>query len=160
MQQRVIVNKGKRFLVNVATEESGVGAGFAEGQLVLKSITDKFWYVITDSGSVSNVAPFVSQSQLSYYGTSSFYDINYPYQLLQANNNNKYAVYLSGTAPAATLVVSQSAYTGSAEAKPYLLLQNITDRNYYRSYLSASGTTITLVTSQTVVSQSWVHPIF
>ena len=159
MQQRTVISNGKRLLVNVATDD-GVGAGFAEGQLVLKSTTDKFWYVITASGSYNNVAPFVSQSQLAHFGTSSYFDINYPYQLLQADNGKTYAIFLNGTAPAAALVVSQSAYTGSAQPKPYLLLQNITDHNYYRAYLHAVGASISLVTSQTVVSASWVHPIY
>ena len=159
MQQRTILNNGKRYIVNCPTED-GIGAGFALGQLVLKSITDNYWYVITCSGSIANVIPFVSQSVLSYYGTSSFYDINYPYQLLQADNNNTYALYLSGSSPTAALVVSQSDYTGSAYPKPYLLLQNITDFNYYRTSLHASGSTISLVTDQTVVSASYVHPIY
>lgn len=159
MQKRTVLSGGKTYIVNVASDD-GVGAGFAVGQLVLKSTTDLFWYVITASGSNSNVTSSVSQSRLTYYGTSSFYDINYPYQLLSATNGKKYAVFLTGTAPTATLTISQSAYTGSADAKPYLLLQNITDGNYYRAYLSASGATVTLAVNQTIISSSWVHPIY
>lgn len=159
MQQKIVVNNGKKYIVNVSSDD-GVGAGFALGQLVSKSITDRYWYVVVASGSNNNVTASVSQSRLDYFGTSSYYDINYPYQLLQATNGNTYALYLSGSAPNASLVISQSAYTGSAYPKPYLLLQNITDRNYYRAYLSASGTTITLSVNQTIVSASWVHPIY
>lgn len=160
MQKRIIINNGKKYLVNVATDTGGVGAGFSVGQLVVKSITDRYWYVVVASGSTNQVSASVSQSQLTYYGTSSFYDINYPYQLLTANNGNKYALYLSGSAPSATLIVSQSAFTGSADGKPYLLLQNITDKNYYRAYLSSSVATVTLKVDQTMISQSWVRPIY
>ena len=159
MQKRTVLSGGKRYLVNVATDD-GIGAGFAVGQLVVKSISDRYWYVVVASGSANNVIASISQSRLEKFGTSSYYDINYPYQLLRATNNKTYALYLNGSAPAASLVVSQSAYTGSAEPKPYLLLQNITDKNYYRAYLSASGATISLAVNQTVVSASWVHPIY
>lgn len=159
MQKRTVLSGGKRYLVNVATDD-GIGAGFALGQLVVKSISDLYWYVVVASGSANNVTTSISQSKLETFGTSSYYDINYPYQLLAATNGNTYAVYLSGSAPNASLIISQSAYTGSAEPKPYLLLQNVTDRNYYRAYLSASGATISLSVNQTVISASWVHPIY
>jgi len=159
MQQKVIINKGKRYLVNVPTDD-GVGAGFAIGQLVLKSISDKFWYVAMSSGSAGSVITFVSQSQLTSFGTSSYYDQNYPYQLLGATNGNTYALYLSGSDPNASLVVSQSAYTGSSQPKPNLILQNITDYNYYTARLNASASIITLVVDQTTISQSYVHPIY
>ena len=50
MQQRIVVNNGKRYLVNVATDDEGVGAGFAVGQLVLKSNTDKRSGMVIASG--------------------------------------------------------------------------------------------------------------
>lgn len=159
MQKRTVINGGKKYLVNVATDD-GIGAGFALGQLVVKSVSDLYWYVVVASGSANNVTASISQSRIEKFGTSSYYDINYPYQLLRATNGNIYGLYLSGSAPTATLRISQSAYTGSAEPKPYLLLQNVTDGNYYRAYLSASGATITLSVNQTVVSASWVHPIY
>lgn len=160
MQRRIVVSKGKSYLVNAASNDDGVGAGFAVGQLTLKSISDDYWYIITASGSYNNVIAFVSQSQLTSFGTSSYYDINYPYQLLSSTNGNTYAVYLSGSVPSASLVISQSVYTGSAYPKPYLLLQNKTDMNYYSAYLSSSVTTTSLIINQTMVSQSWVNPIY
>lgn len=162
MQQITRIHNGKRFLVNVATDD-GVGAGFAVGQLVVKSYTDKFWYVVTASGSNGAVVPFVSQSRLTSFGTSSYYDQNYPYQLLNAvsqSQSRSYAVFLTGTQPTATLTVSQSAYTGSAQPKPYLLLQNITNGQYYRAFLTYTGNTVSLAVNQTLISSSWVHPIF
>ena len=185
MQQRIVVNNGKRYLVNVATDDEGVGAGFAVGQLVLKSNTDGNWYVATASGSAGNVVFFVSQSALgftsgkswnqgnytaSYTLAPSFYEQNFPYQIVASTDGNAYAIYLTGTAPACTLVVSQSAYgkafiTNSMNAviplaKPNLLLQNITNGDYYMASLSSSLGTTTLVVSQNAISQSWVHSIY
>ena len=65
-QQRTVINKGKRLLVNCPSIDDGVGAGFATGQLVMKSMTDGKWYVVTASGSAGNVQLFVSQSALPF----------------------------------------------------------------------------------------------
>lgn len=159
MQQRVVVNNGKRYIVNTVGWEDGVGAGFPLGALVMKSITDKFWYIIYASGSANDVSASVSQSALSF-PTESYFDQNYPYQLLGFDATSSYVVYLSGSAPNTALVVSQSRFTGSSEPKPSLLLQNITDGNYYTAYLSASAGAIGLFVNQTMVSASWVNPIY
>ena len=159
--QRFIQNKGKTYLVNVPSLDEGVGAGFAVGQLVMKSGTDSYWYVTSASGSAPNAIPYVSESKLTYYGTSSYYDINYPYQLLGCADGNTYQLFLTGSAPNAGLVVSQSIYaTGSNYAKPYLILQSITDNNYYTFGLTASAGVISLVGGTTMISQSWIHPIY
>lgn len=184
MQQRTVVSNGKRYLVNVATDD-GVGAGFAVGQLVLKSATDGKWYVATASGSAGSVVTFVSQSALgftsgpsysqgnntaSYVMSPSFFEQNFPYQLVASTDGNAYAIYLTGTAPAVTFVVSQSAYgpayiTSSTKAiidlaKPYLLLQNISNGDYYKASLSTNLGVTTLSVSQAAISQSYVHPIY
>jgi hypothetical protein len=175
MQQIYRKSKGKTYLVNVATSDDGIGAGFAMGQLVMKSVTDNYWYVTTASGSAPSPTIYVSESKLTYFSASftsstypyspnSFFDQNYPYQLVQANNGLNYAIYLSGSAPSASVVVSQSAWTGSSQGKPYLILQSISDSNYYifglSASLSASVPVITLVPQPQMVSQSWVHPIY
>lgn len=185
MQQRTIISKGRRFLVNTATADDGVGAGFATGQLVMKSATDGMWYVVTATGASPTAAVTVSQSALPYASgweikqnevTSSFlpapsyYEQNFPYQIVASNNGLAYAVYLTGTAPTVTVVVSQSAWgpsyvTNSLNAvidiaKPYLLLQSVTDGNYYCAGLTTTLGVTTLVVNQNMVSQSWVHPIY
>ena len=174
MQQRVVLNKGKRFLVNVATaDDGGVGAGFAVGQLVLKSNTDNNWYIATASGSAGSVVSFVSQSSLAFPTGSdgtSYYNQNYAYQLVASSDGNAYAIYLTGTPPSVTFVVSQSAYGKSFIttsynaiidlAKPYLLLQNISNGDYYQASLSTSAGVTTLSINQNAISQSWVHPIY
>lgn len=186
MQQRLIKSKGKTYLVNcTAWDDSGVGAGFSIGQLVLKSNTDGLWYVITCSGSVGTVTLAVSQSALpftsgpiyqqsnvtaSIVGYMDFYEQNFPYQILSSNDGNAYAVYLTNTAPSVTFVVSQSAYgpayiTNSYGAivqmsKPFLLLQNITTGDYFQAGLTTTGGVTSISVNQTVISQSWVHPLY
>lgn len=171
MQQRTVISNGKRFIVNCADYDEGVGAGFAVGQLTLKSYTDLYWYVLNASGSVGSVVMKVNTGSLTSFGTSSYYDLNFPYQLLGSNDGNVYQIYLVGSGSGATLTVSQSMYqsgsfiTSSTGAvidigKPYLFLQNETDGNYYRAYLSSSGGTTSLVVNQTIISQSWIHPIY
>lgn len=162
MQQRIVVNKGKKYIVNcVGWEDMGIGPGFAVGQLTLKSYTDLYWYIVSASGSVGTASVYVSQSVLTAFGTSSYYDQNYPYQLLYSTDGNTYQVYLSGSAPNATVMVSQSMWaTGSYirnwqnaiidTAKPYLYLQSITDGNFYTFYLSSSEGTTYLVSDQGV----------
>ena len=184
MQTRTIINKGCRYIVNVPTDD-GVGAGFAVGQLVLKSMTSNQWFVATASGSAGLVVTYVSQSALgftsgpsytqgnntaSYVMAPSFYEQNFPYQLVASTDGNAYAIYLTGTAPTVTFVVSQSAYgkafiTTSYNAvidlaKPYLLLQNISNGDYYRASLSTTLGTTTLSVNQNAISQSWVRPIY
>lgn len=185
MQKRTVVNNGKRYLVNVPGWEDGIGAGFAVGQLVMKS-TDGLWYITTASGSAPNAIAFVSTASLPFQSGSiwtqndytasvapwpSFYEQNFPYQIVGANDGKGYQVYLTGTAPSTALAVSQSAIYPNAYitnslgavidiAKPYLLLQSITDFNYYRAYLLNTAGTITLEIDQVMVSQSWVRPIY
>jgi hypothetical protein len=185
MQVRTVISNGRRFQVNVATNDDGIGAGFATGQLVMKSATDGKWYVVETSGSAP-AALYVSQSALpfaatgpawtqgnntaSYSTTTTFFEQNFPYQIVASNNGNAYAVYLTGTPPAVTVTVSQSAYgpafiTSSqgaviATAKPYLLLQNITTGDYFYAGLTTLAGVTSISVNQTVVSQSWVRPIY
>ena len=165
MQQRVVISNGKRYLVNVPTED-GIGAGFALGQLVMKNTADAYWYIISATGAAGTAAVKL-QSTASAFGTSSYFDINSPFQLLASTDSNTYQVYLNG----GSLVVSQSMYaTGSYitasnnalfyTAKPYLLLQSETDGNYYKAYLSSSGGTTTLKVDPSIISQSWVTPLY
>jgi hypothetical protein len=166
-----VVNNGRRYLVNVATDD-GIGGGFAAGQLVMKS-SDGQWYIVTASGSAGSIATSVNQTPLSYITGSdgtNYYDQNFPYQLLASSDGNAYAVFLDGTAPTATLTVSQSAYgkayiTNSLGAvfdiaKPYLLLQNVSNGDYYYAGLGTSGGTTTLSVNQYGVSQSLVNPVY
>lgn len=185
MQQRTVISNGKRLLVNVATNDDGIGAGFSVGQLVMKSATNGNWYVVTTSGSAP-ASLYVSQSALpftatgpawtqgeataSYTMTTTFFEQNYPYQLVASSDGNAYAVYLTGNEPNVVVTVSQSAWgkafiTSSdnaviALAKPYLLLQNMTDGNYYTAQLATSLGTTTISVVQTCISQSWIHPIY
>lgn len=185
MQQRTIISNGKRLLVNVATNDDGIGAGFSVGQLVLKSTTDGKWYVVTTSGSApaalyvtQSALPFTATGQVwhqgeataSYQVVPTFFEQNWPYQIVASNDGNAYAVYLTGNPPNVVVTVSQSAYskayitssTGAVIdiAKPYLLLQNISNGDYYYAGLTTALGTTTIAVNPTVVSQSWVKPLY
>ena len=186
MQQVRVKSNGKNYLVNVSSgDDMGVGAGFAVGQLVLKSYTDSKWYMVRASGSAGTVQMVVSQSALPFtngpiyqqYNTTAsivgymdFFEQNYPWQIVASNNGLAYQVYLTGTAPNVTLVVSQSAY-GKAfittsmnavipTAKPQLFLQNISDGNYYNAGLTTNAGVTTMMVNQSYVPQNLVHPIY
>ena len=166
-----VVNNGRRYLVNVADDE-GVGSGFAVGQLIMRNFTDNRWYIVTSSGSAGSVSASVNQTPLSYITGSdgtSYFDQNYPYQLVSSDDGNAYAVYLNGTGPV-TFTISQSAYGQAFTttslgavfniAKPHLLLQNITTGDYYKIGLNTSGSATSMSVSQTVISQSWITPLY
>ena len=167
-----VVNNGRRYLVNVADDE-GVGFGFAAGQLVMRSATDNQWYVAGASGSAGSVSASVIQTPIAYITGSdgtSYYNQNFPYQLVASNDGNAYAVFLTGTAPNVTFTVSQSAYgkayiTNSKGAtidiaKPNLLLQNISTGDYYYIGLNTSGSAVSMSVNQNGISQSLVIPIY
>ena len=123
MIQRVVKSNGKTYLVNCAGgDDMGIGPGFAIGELVMKSATDGQWYMVMSSGSVGNITVYVNQTPLgftagpsytqgvntaSYVMAPSFYEQNFPYQLLAAPNGNAYAVYLTGTAPNVVVAISK-----------------------------------------------------
>ena len=141
----------------------GIGAGFPVGQLVLKDVSDNRWYVSQVSGSIGSASIYVS-SPLTLFGTSSYYDNNFPFQLVAGPGNNVYAVYLS----ASTVVVSQSIYSTTASitdvygavhdlCKPSLLFQNISTGDYHNASLATSASVIVLQINQTAISASWIH---
>ena len=172
MQQMTVVNNGRRYLVNVATDD-GIGSGFAVGQLVMKSLTDNQWYIVNSSGSAGSVSASINQTPLPFITGSdgtSYYDQNLPYQTVTSTDGNSYAVYLTGTAPNVAFTVSQSAY-GKAYvttslgavfyiAKPFLMLQNVSNGDYYYIGLNTSGSAVSMSVNQNAISQSLVHPIY
>ena len=136
------------------------------GSINLKDVGDNQWYSVQVSGSSPNAIPFVNPTPLSF-GTSSYYDQNYPYQLLAGSDGNVYKLELS----ASTLVVSQSIYSTPAfvidvrgaviyTCKPSLLFQSITDGDFYGASIELSGSEMALVVSQTVISQSLIKSIY
>ena len=142
-----------------------IGSGFPIGTVLMKSVDDSNWYLMTASGSAGSVDVYVSQSALPF-AAGSFFEQNWPYQIVASNDGNAYCIYFDGTAPNVSLVVSQSAYgkayiTNSRNAvidlsKPNLLLKNITDGNYYRASLGTDGGTTSLTMSQAMISSSWI----
>ena len=156
MQTLTITNGGKRYRVNVPTED-GVGPGFPIGSLVMKSPDNNSWFIITSSGSMASATAsvYVSQSALSFITGSdgtNYYDQNFPYQLLAAPDGYAYAVSLTGSIPNITAIVSQVAWgksyiTNSQNAiidtaKPSLSLQSISDGSYNVLSLGMSGSNV------------------
>ncbi len=184
-QQRYVKSKGKTYLVNTPTLDDGIGAGFAVGQLVMKNVTDGKWYVTYTSGSSPSASLYVSQSALpfasgpiyqqyantaSIVGYMDYFEQNFPFQIVASNNGLAYQTYLNGTTPNVQIVVSQSAYCSASiidyrgavimTSKPFLLLQSVTDGNYYQAGLTTTGGVTSLTVHQTLISQSWIHPVY
>jgi hypothetical protein len=143
-----------------------IGSGFPIGTVLMKSVDDSNWYLMTASGSAGSVDVYVSQSALPF-AAGSFFEQNFSYQIVASNDGNAYCIYLDGTPPNVSLVVSQSVY-GPAFikndrnavidlSKPNLLLKNISDGNYYVGSLNTTGGTTSLTMSQAVISQSWIR---
>lgn len=156
MNKRVIISNGKKYLVTVPSyggaDEAGVGPGVATGTLWMTS-TDGKWYSIAVTGNAGSVAIQVNQTALTYR------DNSLGYQLLLADDGKTYAVFLSGVPNSVTFTVSQSAFTGTANPKPDLLFQNVTDGNYYMVTLHNNAGTIQTLINQTAISSSRIHSI-
>lgn len=141
MIKKVVIKNGKKYIVNTTTWEDvgggdfGVGPGGAIGTAWMQS-TDKNWYAVKVSGSLSASVVNVNQTTIGYQ------DNSLGSQLLACDDGKKYLVYLTGVPNAVTFTVSQSAYNGTTDPKPDLLLQSITDSNYYMLYLHNSASVI------------------
>jgi len=141
MKQRVVVNKGRKFIVNVpGGTDDGVGPGCPVGVAWLQDETGA-WYSVQLtglSGSLSYLITAIPAESQSVGMNSN----DYGFQLLQANDGLPYQVYIDSAGP--TLVVSQSVAPFSDTGKPYLFLQSVTDGAYY--YVGAtSGSGVSLV---------------
>lgn len=154
MIKRVIINNGKKYIVNcVGGSEDGVGAGCPSGVAWLADNTGSWFSVqLTGmSGSLSfSTTPISAISQSVGMNSNDF-----PFQIVQANDGKNYQVSI--VAGSVVISQTQSAYQSS---KPYLFLQSKTDSAYY--YVSAKNTsgTITLVINDnTRMDGSLVHPL-
>ena len=148
MQRRVVISKGKRFLVNAPSWGDGVGPGASIGTLWM-SEGSASWFAVSVTGHGS------ASLQVSASAFPNYTDNSLGYQLLAANDGRSYFIYLRGTPP--SLQVSQSAYTGSASPKPNLLLQSTTDSNFYPVYLQNNAGVISLVVSPNYISSSLIY---
>lgn len=133
MQQRVIVNKGKRFIVNCPSSED-VGPACEPGTLWMQS-TDLKWYAVNLTGtSASNdLAFYINQTPLNWESVGGQ---DFGYQLLACVDNTcSYQVYLSGSAGDVTCSIAQTPWAHDQwNAKPYLLLTSLTDGYFYPVY--------------------------
>ena len=136
MQRRIVVNNGKKYLVNAPFSEE-VGSLAPMGTLWMQSITDNKWYSVNLTGtSASNdLALYVNQTPLTWESPGQ----DFGYQLLYCyENGNVYQTYLSGSAGNVTMSISQTPWSSNFDYKPYLLLQSLTD-NYFYTVSAKSG---------------------
>jgi hypothetical protein len=155
MIKRIIINKGKKYIVNCVggVDEQGIGAGCPSGVAWLSDNTGS-WFSVQLTGTSGSL----SLSTTAIPATSQSVGMNandFPFQIVQANDGLNYQVSIV----AGSVVISQtpSAYNSS---KPYLFLQSKTDSAYY--YVSAKNTagTITLVINDnTRMDGSLVQPL-
>lgn len=133
MQQRTIVNNGKRYIVNCPSAED-VGPACEAGTLWMQS-TDLNWYSVNLTGtSASNdLAFYVNQTPLTWQSVGGQ---DFGYQLLACiDNTASYQVYLSGSAGGVTCSIAQTPWAyDQLNCKPYLLLSSITDGYFYPVY--------------------------
>lgn len=155
MQRKIVVNKGKKYIVNVIGWDDGVGPGAPVGTLWMQS-TDGNWYSINASGSTGtgDLSVLVNQTSIGWQPPGP----DYGYQLIACDDGHTYAVYLTGTSPLVTFTVSQSAYTGSSDPKPYFYFYSITDGNYYVVGLHNTSGSIQTTTNQGGPSTSSIVP--
>ena len=145
--QRTVINKGKKYRVNVA-DFDGVGPSSDFGTLWMQS-TDLNWYAVNVSGSGLPATIYINQTPLTW---QSIGGQDFGYQLLYcADNGNVYKTYLSGSAGNVTMSISQTPAPSNLDYKPYLLLKSITDGFSYPVY--AKSGSIYLFTDTN-------HPIF
>lgn len=155
MQKRIIINKGKRYIVNVVGGDEGIGAGCPSGTVWLQ---DEFgaWYSVQLtglSGSLSfsiTAIPAISQS----VGMNSN---DYGFQIVQADDTYNYQTSITSSGP--TVIISQTA-SGFQSSKPFLFLQSVTDSTYY--YVSAvndAGTIKLVINDNSAIAGSLVQPL-
>ena len=157
MIKKIVIRNGKKYIVNSPSWDDGAGDGYDYGigsggplGTLWMSLSGS-WYTMNASGSSGSVTTFINQTTTSYKDNSS------GYQLLSADNGNSYFVYLTGTSNNAIFTISQSAYTGSANPKPNLLLQSTTNGNFYTITLHNSASVITPLVNQNYISSSQIR---
>jgi len=137
MIKRIVLKKGKKYIVNCVGWEDGIGPGGPSGTLWMKS-TDGNWYAVSITGTNPSATIYINQSPLQYYG-NNFQTNDLGYQLLNGSGGNIYQIYLSGNAGSVTINVNLVPVLGVGNGKPYFNLQSITDTAYYQVYLNASN---------------------
>lgn len=135
MIQKIVINNGKKYVVNAPGWNDDVGPGAPTGVLWLKSITDSMWYEVKLTGS-----PASSFSVNPTPLTLSTNDLGY--QLLQSTNGNVYQVYLSGSGAGVTVLLNTSPWPVDDDFKSNLFLQSKTDGFGYS--VVVQGTTLTI----------------
>lgn len=150
MQQRIIINKGKKYRVNVVGNDDGVGSATQPGTLWMKS-TDGLWYAVTLSGSSASAALVVNQTPLNWVSPGGQ---DFGYQLVYNYADGKaYQVFLSGSAGGVAVSASLTPWSNPTDYKPYLFLKS-TDGYFYRVGINSGS--ISLVVNQN--SKTLLYP--
>ena len=126
MHRRTIINKGKKYIVNCVGFDDAIGSGGSIGTLWMKS-TDENWYSVNVSGISGSASISINQNPLLWHSPGQ--DVGN--QLLLCDDGNSYVLYLTGTSPFVSFNITQVPFPGSAQPKPDLLLQSVTDGNFY-----------------------------
>ena len=128
MQKRIVINNGKKYIVNCPSSED-VGPACEPGTLWMQS-TDLLWYAVNLTGtSASNdLGIYVNQTPLAWESVGGQ---DFGFQLL-TYSSSVYQVYLSGSAGDVTCSIAQTPwFGGNSDGKPYLLLSSLTDGYFY-----------------------------
>jgi len=155
MQKRVIINKGKKYIVNCVGGDEGIGAGCPSGIAWLQDDTG-VWYsaqLTGLSGSLDFLLTAIPAASQSVGMNSN----DFGFQIVQADDTKNYEVSIDSGGPTVVISQTESAYNSS---KPYLFLQSVTDSAYY--YVSAANiaTVITLVINDNSrIAGSLVQPL-
>lgn len=153
MQKRVIISKGKKYIVNCVGGDEGIGAGCPSGTAWLADGSNN-WFSVQLTGlssSLSLVATAIPAASQSVGMQSN----DFPFQIVQADDGLNYQVSIA--VGAVVIAQTPSAYNSS---KPFLFLQSITDSAYYYVWAKNTAGTITLVINDnTRMAGSMVQPL-
>ena len=106
--RRTIINKGKKYLVNVVGEDEGIGAGCPSGVAWLQD-ENGVWYSVQltgASGSLSfDITTIPTQDQSVGMNANDF-----GFQIIQANDTLNYQVSIDSVIPSVVITQTPSAY--------------------------------------------------
>jgi hypothetical protein len=155
MQKKIVVNKGKKYIVNVVGGDEGIGAGCPSGTAWLQDQLGA-WYSVQLtglSGSLSFSITAIPAANQSVGMNSN----DFGFQIVQADDTYNYQVSIDSTGPSVVITQIPSGYESS---KPFLFLQSVTDSAYYYVTAQNIATVITLVINDNSrIAGSLVQPL-
>jgi hypothetical protein len=157
MQKRIVINKGKKYIVNAPGGDDGIGAGCPSGIAWLQDDLDAWQSVQLTGLSGSLVTPLAFSITPISTNSVGMNANDFGFQIIMANDNLNYEVSVDSAGP--TLVIDQTP-SDYASSKPFLFLQSITDGAYYYvSALNTAGTITLVINDNTRIAGSLVSPL-